>query len=532
MEDRISQALQRLFEKHRIVFWYDTNRELRSDYEALSLDGVEKVELRNNEFGLKYRMLRQEPAKKFLLYKEGPQPEDPDNWLLDVQLAQGVFRTDQTAIWLSEMELGMEFMDVIREHAAFFQSEKRKQALKKRLEADDTASRIRVKMLSVCAGSDPRIDSVMEHLLSELSEGKDEKMQLVMRCGLDKPLWEQLLRHYGYKSDEPGLRDFVIELFKSSYAEVTGDASRLTTDAQVFLKRWKDSRQFAASFERLSEECAEVLSIEQDLLERDFRDLIELDIFELIDKKIISDLVREMVARTISNGDVAQMVRQRRQSHWYDTYRHPYEAIEYAARFISTHGRSTLAMDSLHDGIARYSQSWFRLDQYYRKFFYHVRRSGMATLTNHLAQDIENLYSNNYLLKLNDQWQEQVDRVAKWDAGAIHRQQRFYDQSVKPFLTKGNKLCVIISDAMRYEIADELLSRIQQEDRYNGQLEPVLSVLPSYTQLGMAALLPNQGLEISGKDGTTVTIEGQSTAGHANRKRILNESSGNAATAV
>ncbi len=386
-------------------------------------------------------------------------------------------------------------------------------------------------MLSVCAGSDPRIDSVMEHLLTELAEGKEDKMQLIRRCGLDEPLWQQLQRHYGYHSEEPGLRDFVIELFKSCYAMGTDGTFTLNADALVFLKRWKDSRKFAASFEQLSAECAEVLGTEQDLLERDFRDLIELDYFELIDKKIISDLVREIIARTVSNGDVAQWVRQRRQSHWYATYRHLYEAVEYAARFISTLGRAALTMDSLQDGVTRYSQSWFRLDQYYRKFFYHVRSSGMATLTNDLADDIENLYSNTYLLKLNDQWQEHVDQAKKWDAGAVQKQQRLFDQSVKPFLAKDNKLCVIISDAMRYEIADELLSRIQQEDRYNGELEPALSSLPSFTQLGMAALLPNKQLRISEKDGNTVMVDDQPSTGLINRHKILKESLGDEATA-
>ena len=42
---------------------------------------------------------------------------------------------------------------------------------------------------------------------------------------------------------------------------------------------------------------------------------------------------------------------------------------------------------------------------------------------------------------------------------------------------------MIISDAMRYEIGDELLSRIKQEDRYDAELDAMLSMLPSYTQL-------------------------------------------------
>jgi hypothetical protein len=82
--DRIRLALQKLFSKHRIVFWYDAERELRKEFESLEVPGVEKVEIANNEFGLKYRMLREQPEMKFLLYTEGPQPPDAENWLLDV----------------------------------------------------------------------------------------------------------------------------------------------------------------------------------------------------------------------------------------------------------------------------------------------------------------------------------------------------------------------------------------------------------------------------------------------------------------
>ncbi|PIX52698.1 MAG: hypothetical protein COZ51_02765, partial [Candidatus Aquicultor secundus] len=70
MDKQIAQALQRLFERHRIVFWNDTNRELRSDFDALKLAGVEKIELTNNEFGVKYRILREQPEDRFLLYRE------------------------------------------------------------------------------------------------------------------------------------------------------------------------------------------------------------------------------------------------------------------------------------------------------------------------------------------------------------------------------------------------------------------------------------------------------------------------------
>ncbi|MBV6446598.1 BREX-1 system phosphatase PglZ type A [Nitrosomonas sp.] len=521
MENSIILALTKLFERHRIVFWYDTKKELRSDFETLSLPGIEKLELTNNEYRVKYRLLREEPETKFLLYREGPQPADLDNWLLDVQLAQGEFRTDQVALWLSEFELGLEFSDVVQSHAEFFQAIKRRDALKRLLKSDDTAGQIRLKMLAVSAGCEPRMDAVVENLLQELADGKEEKIKLIARCNLGEFLWEQMSRCYGYKSSEPGIRDFVIELFKSCYAMGTDGQVKLTGDALVFLKRWKDSRLFESCFETLSAECADVLGIEQDLAKRDFRELIELDYFRLIDQKIISDLVRTVSARTVSCGDVALWVRQRRQGHWYKEYRHLYEAIDYAAQFIFALGEATLEMESLTDGVQRYSRYWYRIDQLYRKFIYHVSMSAQASLMGGLSEQIENLYSNNYLMKLGNRFQSFVDSAPQWEAAPVRKQREFFEYSVRSFLRKDNKICVIISDAMRYEIGDELLSLIRKEDRYSADLEPVLSMLPSYTQLGMAALLPNKNLEIADNDTGTVLVDGQSSQGTANRTKIL-----------
>ena len=531
MENRIAQALTKLFDRYRIVFWYDAKKELRGEFEALSLPGIEKLELINNEYGIKYRLLCKQPEQKFLLYREGPQPADLDNWLLDVQLAHGEFRTDQVAIWLSELELGLEFADVVQAHTEFFQAAKRMEALKALLKADDTIGQIRLKMLAVCAGSEPRVDAAVENLLQELADGRDEKSNLVGRCGLDGFLWEQMTRCYGYRSLEPGIRDFAIELFKSCYAMSTDGQVKLTGDALVFLKRWKDSRQFEGSFETLSRECAEVLGIEQDLAQRDFRELIELDYFELIDQKIISDLVRAVSARTISSGDVAIWVRQRRQSHWYRAYRHLYEAVDYAAQFIQALGEAKLEMSSLAEGVQRYSRFWYRLDQLYRKFTYHVRMSGQSSLMSTLTDQVENLYSNNYLLKLGDRFQTFTDAAAKWEALPVRKQDEFFEHWVRPFLQKENKICIIISDAMRYEIGDELLSLIRQEDRYSAEMEPVLSMLPSYTQLGMAALLPNKELMVAENETGSVLVDGQNSQGLANRIKILGQAIRQRATA-
>ena len=531
MSDRIALALQRLFEKHRIVFWYDTKHELRADYAALNLPGIEKIELVNNEFGVKHRILREQPEQRFLLYRDGPQPPDLENWLLDVQLAHGEFRTDQVALWLAELDLGPAFADVVQAHAEFFGAGKRKESLKRLLKSDDSATTIRLKLLAVCAGAEPRLDVILEALLAELAEGADERIRLITRCGLAGFLWQQAQRSYGYESATPGLRDFVIELFKSCYAMGINGTPKLSAEALVFLKRWKDSRQYAESFEALSEQCTDALGIEQDLDRRDFRELLELDYFELIDRKTITDLVQGVAARTVGAGDVAVWVRQRRQGHWYAKYADLYSAVEFAAAFIHTLEGARLEMTSLADGVQNYARSWFKLDQLYRKFIFHTRESGQASLLAALNTQMENLYSNNFLLKLNNNWQVFVDAATQWEADPVILQRQFFRHWVKPFIERKGKVCVIISDAFRYEIGEELQCLMRQEDRFDAELEPALAMLPSYTQLGMAALLPNKTLALVNDETGQALVDGQSAMGTANRGKIL-ASAVSSATAI
>ena len=537
MNERIAQALIKQFDRDRIIFWYDSKQELRDDFESLELDRIIKIELKNNEFAIKYRILREQPKQKFLIYHQGAQPADIDNWLLDVQLAHGQFRTDQVALLLADLELGLEFAEVIQEHTEFFQAAKRKESLKRSLAANDTQGMLRLKMLAVCASADPRLDAIAEQLLAELANEQDTKIKLISRCGLDGFLWEQMQRTYGYISAETSIKDFAIQLFKYCYFQNFANSHNsqisnpLSADAIVFLKRWKDSRQFAESFEKLSHSCAEFLNIEQDLHNRDFRQLIELDYFSLIDQKILSDLVHQIISRTISLSDITATIYQRRTCHWYNHFCHAYESMNFAAQFIYTLAEANLTMDSLADGIQKYSQTWFRLDQYYRKVIYHSRSSNSKAISD-LKDQIENLYTNNYLLKLSDRWQTFIDAAPKWEAIPIPSQKNFYERWVRPFLNRDNKICVIISDAMRYEIGDEFLSLIRQEDRYEASLEIALSMLPSYTQLGMAALLPNTSLAIADNETGHVLVDGQPSNGTANRDKILKQAIGDRARAI
>jgi len=519
--NEITAALTRLFARHRLVVWTDEKRELRAEFDALDLPGVEKIALAGDEFGVKHRILRGEPATSFLLYRAGPQPLDAENWLLDVELAYATFSASQTDLWLAELGLGPEFRPFIAPHEEFFRAQRRREALKATLAPNDTPRAVTSKMLAVCAGAEPRLDEILEALLDELAAGKDERARLIERCALDGLLWDEAQRTYGYTSTTRSVRDFAITLFQAGYAAGLGQPTGLKPDAVVFLKRWKDSASHRDAFDALSAQAAAVLDVAADLQDRDMRRLVDLDLFELVDRKIISELAREVAGRTVSADECAEIVRKRSRTHWAADFRDLYETLAAAAEFTEALAAADLTIRSFADGFERYWRTWYRLDQLYRHVLAHARAAGESTVLKDVLNLVENLYTNTYLLPLNDRWQTVVDAGATWGSPLVPTQAAFYEKYVRPFGRRDTKVCVVISDALRYEVGEELLRLVRQEDRYEATLDAVLGVLPSFTQLGMAALLPHETLGLSEDRNGVALADGASTQGSENRRKAL-----------
>ena len=71
------------------------------------------------------------------------------------------------------------------------------------------------------------------------------------------------------------------------------------------------------------------------------------------------------------------------------------------------------------------------------------------------------------------------------------------------------KAFVIASDAFRFEAAEELARELNGMYRLRAELETLLGVLPSYTALGMASLLPHEALSFGAKG--DVLVDGKSS---------------------
>jgi uncharacterized protein (TIGR02687 family) len=148
-----------------------------------------------------------------------------------------------------------------------------------------------------------------------------------------------------------------------------------------------------------------------------------------------------------------------------------------------------------------------------------------------LSQWAEKAYVNNFLLQLADRWGDRVKQMVGWRCEGLPAQRHFFDSFVQPFLAKGQKVFVIVSDALRYEAGAEFAERLSSANRWTAEVEAVFGALPSYTQLGMASLLPgeNRGVDPAS---AAVMVDGRSATGTANRGEILRAACGTTATAV
>ena len=81
----IKESLIKLFSKNRIVFWHDKKNEMWEEFQNIKIEGVQKIEINNNEFSLKYKILKEEPNQNFLIYKNHFADDlKEENWLLDM----------------------------------------------------------------------------------------------------------------------------------------------------------------------------------------------------------------------------------------------------------------------------------------------------------------------------------------------------------------------------------------------------------------------------------------------------------------
>ena len=322
--------LEQRFESQRLVFWHDVESEYAAELDGLDLREVTTLRVENNEYSVKNRVLHDEPAAKFLIYRAGGVPVGVGNWLLDLELAYGVFTADRTALVRQDLGLdGPGIDDVLRDHEKFFRAAKRTQALKSVLSADDDADRLRAKMCAAVVGQ--REHSMLEltrTLLIENARGESSKYEALVDQGLGGFHWAGAAKIYGYEANEPSFDDFVLWMFRQAANGFASDTPGEFRNVQLDFASLRNDRRSADALATLARRASESLSYADSIEDAELADLVDNDLFEDVEQKVISLLAHAVRERTMSSREVAETIRARQSSIWVDGYRELYTHSE------------------------------------------------------------------------------------------------------------------------------------------------------------------------------------------------------------
>lgn len=539
MNDTLLNSLTKQFESHRVVFWYDSASEFSDQLDVMP-DGVTLIRASEyNDFAIKYRLLSQEPDKKFLVYYEKEEPiEYEDNWLIDIQLANTVFRTDKESILLSELDLPHSFITTLRKHLPFFNNKRLVKKLSTLVSADMSEDAFEHLILAITAGEDSfNLQMLIDILVSDLAESDGKLYETVKAYGLAPLLWKDIASIYGYSKEDPSIEDFYLSVFETSRQHFLGEETSLQADAYGLLKHWKDSGKFKDSglYAKLSENAAVALSAHKYLADQSIESLASFDDYSFVDEEIIAKLTSNVLDQTMGLEAIRQISERRRSSFWYADYSSAYQSIVLAKTMLDAIQNTSFSMDSPEAGLGKYVRDWSHIDNAYRNCKTQIRscvniNPDMETL----ADKVESVYVNKFLIPLGEKWTPLADKMLEngWKSdSSIQSQSIFYHYNIKNLLIRGNKAIVLISDAMRYEIGEELVSEMNSQQRYKATIQPMLASAPTYTQLGMAALLPHETLTVS-SDGNVVYADGANTQGIVNREKILTNATEGKSTAL
>jgi len=562
--EQLIKGITAKLSKSRLVFWYDPEQSFLTLLPEIIIDTVILLDMSAvSFFEVKKRIELDEPHQAFLLYFPYAEPDADQDWLLDIRLYSEQFYADASSMLLNELGIPqMALREHIRQRERFFNNQQRLSALKALITEDENAASLDEKMIAVITKADSAAlnDSLLQLFKSYADLSADEISPLIVsldKYGLLPALWKGLAIQFAYESDAPSLAHFVLSLFCTElWSQIETDDKAwlinnvLTTSsgkatALAFMSSWRDSRQFSTYHDVLSDKVANQLELDSRYKGYAPHALVECDSFQLIEQLIIRGLVKSLLesSEKLNSIQFKATVSARLSRHWCISkaeYRLIYKALQQAEQLFTLREQfiDGFHYESLDMMYVAYTTDLYRFDQAYRLFneSLAIILSKGSDILRALDEEIEKLYSQWYLYELGIEWDRLLtaeNGLETWQIKGIDKQSQFYEQQVaKTFKTsKIKRVFVIISDALRYEVADELALNINNEAQFTASLSSQLGVLPSYTQLGMAALLPHQHLSYNIEKNFVVSADDVSTQGLEARHSILKKVNGLAVNA-
>jgi len=514
-------------EDRQIVMWYDESEEFSEEINNIKLDDAELFILNeDNSIFAKYYIESQNPDINFLVYAPFRKPADEDNFLADIAHYSTLFSADKITILCQELNIDCNrFKDVLNKYSKFWNASSRINAFKDLNIPEYTKNRIELGILAVLVGEKTlNFEYIIRKIIVKHFEKDDSLIEKFNKYNILDVFWDFVYQKFGYMEENPSVGKFTISLvlnYTASLFEGTMPKSwkrfliEDKNNPRVFIDNFMNNKNFMDAFDNISSLLEDELNISRDIKNHNVDSYIKCDSFKTFDRNIVTHYIN-ILNETKEKIDFNDILELRKKGHFYKSFEDEYQLIYWANEFIGliNEFQREILPDDVNELIDLFSNKYVNVDKTYRKFYYHYDRIENTDYIEYLQSMIENMYDNIFLFEINPKFTSLVDDIKDI---SITKQWRFYKNFI---FNKKTKTVVIISDALRYGCGLELKDEFDKNPVWDNTIQPMLSTVPSYTALGMAALLPNQ--EIKYQNGT-ILVDGKNCRSTEERENVLKE---------
>ena len=550
--EKIMQDLNRRFAaplpefyKRRIIFWYDEDKEFEDQIDEISLNDAKIVKVTgSNSFAIKKLLVMDDTASNYLVYCPVSFEHPEDNWLLNIELYSGeVFRADLNTIWMDEMGLPASQMlrRQVKQYHKFFKSKDRRIKVAAMAGNITTSAQMHLAVMAViCGVKDISPNSIIRAVLKGGLDIEDNSIyQGIVDFGAQAAFWALIAQKAGYKNtDEPNLEQLATHILLTAATRTLQREYLNGLDDFISMPHQSFCYDFVSDWLHSDDlhdlyKVARTVEVEARLYQRfsklSVADLWDTECFPCINEVILTKMMTEIKDQIIQVDVIVQTVEKRRTFVWYDYMSSYYEGLLQVARmqaFFLEHSAGFHTANA-KDIWKEYTTDYYRMDSYYRAFHkcfqcsLKVSNDLLDDLFKQVVEKVEALYSGWYLKGLGSNWSEvAAEDLEKYGyIEGVSRHTEFYQSNIQRCDTR---VFVIISDALRYEVAASLSEQLRRETQSKVTLGSMCGIFPTITPYGMAALLPHKELSVQAKPGGELAVlaDGQSTES-TNRDKVL-----------
>lgn len=525
------RSFDTISQKRKIIIWYDKNKEFKDLVESIInnsyaeelTDKIKNAKFYlydSNSIEIRYNIEIQDETNDIVIYLPFDRPSAKDNnYLLDIESFNYdyIFIPDNTTIKLSEYNLSIDCKKVLDEYKLFFRDKKREAKFKDRINSGMSPNEVERVIVAIILGIENTTDdSILKSYIKSYYEDKkafDDMMKFAKQFIFK--LFKEYL-HITLNENSDIENEFYKILFTHFVKDLKiNESTRKVIDRYgVFYNQEASTNSYILAnslmkdietmdvFNRISDDSYLKIGIESILENVDIESLYNVDTYREVDIRIIKHLINIILDGNYKYNELINLINDRKKRYWYKVnFKYDYMVIEYTLYFYNkiTIINDVKSIKSIEEFVKLYEDTYQDIDFIYRKISTALMHVENGDIYKSLIELINNKYDMDFIQEIQEKWYKLISEKNDYNINTIEKQQEFYKNNIETFENKKERVFVIISDALRYECGKELYLEINKFAS-NAEIKSVIGVVPSYTKLGMAALLPHNKLSFDKDD--------------------------------